>query len=59
MNIGIDKSEERYFCIEDIVSYSNIEVTHVNDNKAPMRVVAPRVVVCILIATLIAAFFIV
>ena len=52
-----DFNEER-FSIEDIVSYSNIEITHVNDNRAPMKVVTARVVVWLLIAAMVASLFI-
>lgn len=57
MNISVSKSEEEYFSIEDIVSYSNIEITHVNDNRAPMAVVAKKTIVWLLILSMIAGIF--
>ena len=57
MNIDVDNDEEHFFCIEDIVSYSNIEITHVNDNKAPMKVVATKIIVCALIIALVVSLF--
>lgn len=35
MNNSVRQVEERSFSIEDIVTYSNIEITHANDNKTP------------------------
>lgn len=35
MNSSVREIEERNFSIEDIVTYSNIEITHANDNKMP------------------------
>lgn len=57
MNIGVNESEEEYFSVEDIVSYSNIEITHVNDNRAPMAVVAKKTIVWLLVLCMIAGMF--
>ena len=57
MNISVSESEEEYFSVEDIVSYSNIEITHVNDNRAPMAVVAKKTIVWLLILSMIAGIF--
>ncbi len=39
MNVRANKAEEEIFTIKDvIVPYSNIEITHANDNKAPIKV---------------------
>lgn len=39
MNVRANKAEEEIFTIEDVVvPYSNIEITHANDNKAPIKV---------------------
>lgn len=35
MNSSVRVEEKRNFSLEDIVTYSNIEITHVNDNKTP------------------------
>ncbi len=56
-NIRLNDDEEQYFSIEDIMSYSNIEITHVNDNKTPIRIIAFKVVVWLLIIALIAGLF--
>jgi hypothetical protein len=58
MNVKVDEFKDG-FTIEDVVSYSNIEITNVNDNKPPLRVVTVKVVVFCIIAALIAALFIV
>ncbi len=58
MNIGISKSEEEYFSVEDvIVSYSNIEITHVNDNKAPVEIMAKKAIIWLLLASMIVGIF--
>lgn len=58
MNIGVSKIEEEYFSIEDvIVPYSNIEITHVNDNKAPIEVIAKKAIIWLLFACMIAGIF--
>ena len=57
MNINVDRTEEEHFTIEDIVSYSNIEISHINDNRAPMMVVAKRVVVWAIVLSLLAGLF--
>jgi hypothetical protein len=57
MNTSVDKVEKEHFSVEDIVSYSNIEITHVNDNKAPVRIIATKVAIWIVIASLVAAMF--
>ncbi|MBR1735219.1 MAG: hypothetical protein IJ730_07265 [Alphaproteobacteria bacterium] len=61
MNISVDEIEqEEYFTIEDvIVSYSNIEITHVNDNKAPMKVIAKRIAVWLIIISMLAGIFVI
>jgi len=56
-NISFEKDEEQHFSIEDIVSYSSIEITHVNDNKMPMKVVAFKSMVWLIIISLIAGLF--
>jgi hypothetical protein len=55
--MNTNEKEDSDFSIEDVVSYSNIEITHVNDNKAPMKVIANKAIVLIVIALLIAAVF--
>jgi hypothetical protein len=57
MNVNTNEIEEKSFSIEDIVSYSNIEITNVNDNKPPIRVIAVKVVVWAIIAALVLALF--
>ncbi len=56
-NISFEKDEEQHFSIEDIVSYSNIEITHVNDNKTPIKVVLFKSVIWLVIISLIAGLF--
>ena len=53
-------SEKKEFSIEDIVAYSNIEITHVNDNKrsASQRRASTRAVWCwIVIGSMVIALF--
>ena len=56
-NMSFERNEEQHFSIEDIVSYSNIEITHANDNKTPMKIVVFKSVVWLLIISLIAGLF--
>lgn len=56
MNINANRTEEEVFTIEDvIVPYSNIEITHANDNKAPVKVTIIKAVVWLAIIALVAA----
>lgn len=57
-NTEISEVNEERFLIEDIVSYSNIEITHVNDNRAPLKVMTAKLIVWLLIAAMIASLFI-
>jgi hypothetical protein len=59
MNTNTNEIEKEYFSIEDVVSYSNIEITHVNDNKAPLKIVVVKAVAWIVIASLIVALFLI
>jgi hypothetical protein len=47
--------EKRDFSIEDVVSYSNIEITHANDNALPMKIIVTRAIVWVVIIASIAA----
>ncbi|MDR1235898.1 MAG: hypothetical protein LBJ96_02730 [Holosporaceae bacterium] len=55
MNVNTSKTDGNFFSIGDVVSYSNIEITNVNDNKPPMKIVAVKAVVFCIIAALVAA----
>ncbi|MDR2780852.1 MAG: hypothetical protein LBB21_00090 [Holosporaceae bacterium] len=59
MNVNVDELEKKHFTIEDIVSYSNIEITNANDNRPPMKIIALRVVVVCVVAALIGALFLI
>ncbi|MDR1375328.1 MAG: hypothetical protein LBJ45_00745 [Holosporaceae bacterium] len=59
MNTSVDRIEKEYFSIEDVVSYSNIEITHANDNKAPLKVMATKVIVWLVIISMIAALLLI
>lgn len=53
--MNMNKVNQESFSVEDIiVSYSNIEITHVNDNKVPVKVTFKKVVVVLVILALIA-----
>jgi hypothetical protein len=57
MNVSANELEKKYFSIEDVVSYSNIEITNANDNKPPARVVAMKVGVAAILVIMILALF--
>jgi hypothetical protein len=57
--MNVDVREEEKLWVEGVVSYSNIEITHVNDNATPARVVALKAVIWLATAALIAALFII
>lgn len=50
-------SEEERFSVEDIVSYSNIEITHVNDNKMPNKLVVARFIVWLILGLMLVTLF--
>ncbi|MDR1361634.1 MAG: hypothetical protein LBJ16_00265 [Holosporaceae bacterium] len=45
MNRKTSELHEEPFCLENVMSYSNIEITHVNDNRAPLRTLLLRAAV--------------
>ncbi len=49
--------EERYSVEDTIVPYSNIEITHANDNKPPFKVVFKKAIVWLLIIGMVAGLF--
>jgi len=49
--------EERYSIEDTIVPYSNIEITHANDNKPPFKVIVKKAVVWLLIIGMTAGLF--
>lgn len=58
MYINTREIEEERFMIEDVVvSYSNIEITHVNDNKPPFKVILKKGITWLLIISMIAGLF--
>jgi hypothetical protein len=57
MNVNISEREKKHFSIEDVVSYSNIEITHANDNAPPAKIIAVKIIIWGVIATLAAALF--
>lgn len=58
-NISFEKDEEHIFSIEDIVSYSNIEITHANDNRTPIKIIACKSIVWLLIVALLVGLFLI
>ncbi|MDR2766573.1 MAG: hypothetical protein LBB63_03905 [Holosporaceae bacterium] len=54
---GNAAEEAKYFSIEDVVSYSNIEITHVNDNRMPTKILMTKVAIGLVIVAMIAALF--
>lgn len=59
MNMNTRNSDESacFFSIEDVMSYSNIQLIHVNDNKVPSSVMVKRAIVFMIIAALLAGLF--
>lgn len=59
MNIdACDLSEKSNFFTGDFaVSYSNIEITHVNDNKLPKAVLLKKIVVLFVLLCLVVGLF--
>lgn len=55
MNIDTNRNEEETFCIEDVVSYSNIEISHVNDNRTPIKTLIAKNAIWLIILALITA----
>ena len=51
--------EEKEFSLEDVVTYSNIEITHANDNKAPCRKIIGKIIFwgCVLALCAILVFY--
>ena len=55
MNMKMNETKQEHFSVEDVVvPYSNIEITHANDNKAPVKVTLTKIVVVLVIIALIA-----
>jgi hypothetical protein len=57
MNRKIGNVQEEHFCLENIMSYSNIEITHANDNRAPLKTLVARAAVSLAIIAMIAWLF--
>lgn len=59
MNIGANNQREAdIFCVEEIVvPYFNIEITHANDNKAPMVVTVKKAIIWLLLISILAGIF--
>jgi hypothetical protein len=55
MNVNVDKLNKRFFSVEDVVSYSNVEITNANDNKPPLKIITVKAAVfCIIVALVVA-----
>ncbi len=58
MYISEKEVEEERYGIEDIiVPYSNVKITHANDNKPPLRLVFKRVVLWVLLLSMLVGLF--
>jgi len=55
---NIDQVEKEGFSLGDVMLYSNIEITHANDNKAPTRVIMVKVVIWAIIFAMLLALFV-
>ena len=49
--------EERYSIEDVIVSYSNLKITHVNDNKPPLKLIFKRAVLWVLLISMVVGLF--
>jgi len=53
MYISEEEVEEERYNIEDvIVPYSNLKITHVNDNKPPLKLIFKRTVLWVLLVSM-------
>ncbi|MDR1983116.1 MAG: hypothetical protein LBQ08_04980 [Holosporaceae bacterium] len=60
MNVNITEVEQEHFSIEVVVvPYSNIEITHVNDNARPVKITVTKIIVWIVIVAMIVALFVI
>ena len=58
MYISEKEIEEERYSIEDvIVPYSNVKITHVNDNKPPFKVMVKKAIVLLLIIGMFVGLF--
>lgn len=58
MYIDRKEIEEERYTIEDvIVPYSNVKITHVNDNKPPFKVMVKKAIVWLLIIGMFLSLF--
>lgn len=59
MYVNEKEIEEERYSIEDVVvPYSNVKITHANDNKPPLKLVFKRAVLWILLASMVTGLFI-
>lgn len=49
--------EERYSIEDVVVPYSNINITHANDNKPPFKIMLKRAMLWFLIALIVLGLF--
>jgi len=58
MYVNRRETEEERYTVEDvIVPYSNVKITHVNDNKPPFKVVLKKAMVWLLIVGMFVGLF--
>ena len=58
MYINEKEIEEERYSIEDvIVPYSNLKITHVNDNKPPLKLIFKRTVLWVLLISMFVGLF--
>ena len=58
MYISEREIEEERYSIEDvIVPYSNLKITHVNDNKPPLKLIFKRTVLWVLLISMFVGLF--
>ena len=59
MYMIVKEIEEEVHTIEDvIVPYSNINITHANDNKPPFKLILKRTILWIFVVSMIAGLFV-
>lgn len=58
MYVNRRETEEERYTVEDvIVPYSNVKITHVNDNKPPFKVVLKKAMVWLLVVGMFVGLF--
>lgn len=55
--MNTERAEEDYFSIGDVMSFDSIEITNVNDNRAPATVIIKKYIILLVIFAMILGLF--